>query len=75
MNEWEKQRREGIENWIELGNSSKLPIIILSQEKEMIREAFLEYFNKIKCKDICEFCDQTKWEINEILQSKGIEEI
>ena len=34
--------------------------------EEIIREAFQEYFNKTKCGDICEFCDQTLQLIEEV---------
>ena len=73
MNEWEEKRREEIkeamfdclEGYIE--NTGDFYNKIISQEKEMTREAFQEYCDKsfLANKEI----------INKILQSKNIEEI
>lgn len=65
MNEWEEKRREelretmfnSLEGYIE--NTGDFYNKIISQEKEMLREAFQEYRRKI----------------NKILKSKGIKEI
>ena len=78
MNEWEEKRQEELDKMFEFlllerREKESLRSHIIFQEKEMIREAFQELQDNLI--DWGYDYAAVKLHINEILKSKGIEEI